>query len=124
MVNEGIIASPGQLFAINIAAVPTPEPAPEQNADDGVEILENISGAVRDEPESELLEKIAEEINSNFRIFNTSISFSVDDATGNTVIKILDRESEKVIREIPPSELLKLAAKFADIIGRIVDETV
>lgn len=122
MVNEGIIASPGQLFSVNIAAVPVP--APVQNADDGIDLVENVSVAPRDNPDSELLEKIAGEINSNFRIFNTSISFSVDNATGNTVIKILDRESEKVIREIPPSEMLKLAAKFADIIGRLIDETV
>ncbi|MFC1556813.1 flagellar protein FlaG [candidate division KSB1 bacterium] len=69
-----------------------------------------------------LLEKIAEELNNDFRIFNTALSFSVDDKTGTTVIKILDRETEKIIREIPPDELLRIAAKLTEIIGRIVDE--
>lgn len=124
MINEGIIATPGQIFSVNIAPVPVPNPAPEPNVNDGYEHLENVSVASLEKPKAEILEKIAEEINSNFRIFNTTMSFSVDEATGNTVIKIMDRESEKVIREIPPSEMLKLAAKLADIIGRIVDETV
>lgn len=124
MVNEGIIAKPGALFSVHIAPVPVPNPTREPQTDNTIENLENIVTPPREKLDSEILEKIAEEINSDFRIFNTALSFSVDDATGITVIKILDRESEKVIREIPPSEMLKLAAKLADIIGRIVDETV
>ncbi|MCH7781701.1 flagellar protein FlaG [candidate division KSB1 bacterium] len=107
-----------------MAPVPVPNPKREPLTDTTIENIENIAPRPREKPDSEILEKIAEEINSDPRIFNTVMSFSIDDATGQTVIKILDRDSEKVIREIPLSEMLKLAAKLADIIGRIVDETV
>lgn len=124
LVNEGIKTNSGPTFSVNIAPVPVPNPKREPQTDTTIENFENIAPRPREKPDSEILEKIAEEINSDPRIFNTVMSFSIDDATGQTVIKILDRDSEKVIREIPPSEMLKLAAKLADIIGRIVDETV
>jgi len=69
------------------------------------------------------LERLTKELNDDFRVFNTTLSFSVDDKTGKTVIRILDSDTDKVIREIPPIELLRLAAKLTEVIGRLVDET-
>lgn len=120
---DGLTVNPGQTHSANIQIITVPvvtrsnQEASENVRKDG-EFL-----TTQKKLDSDVLAKIAEEINEDFRIFNTIISFSVDDATGNTVIKILDRDSGKVIREIPPSELLKLAANLAEIIGRIVDES-
>ncbi|MCP4726112.1 MAG: flagellar protein FlaG [bacterium] len=74
--------------------------------------------------DTDVLEKIAEELNEDFRIFNATISFSVDKDTGTTVVRIFDRDTEEVIRVIPPEELLSLAAKLTDIIGRLVDKKI
>ncbi len=38
-----------------------------------------------------------------------NLEFSVDDASGRTVIKVIDSESKEVIREIPPEEVVHLA---------------
>lgn len=70
------------------------------------------------------LKKLADELNADFKLFNASISFSIDDETQKTVIKILNRDTEEVIREFPPEELLKLASRLTEVIGRLVDETV
>jgi len=70
----------------------------------------------------EVLQKSIDEINQNIRIFNTKLSFSVDEPTGKTVIKVSDRETEEVIRVIPPLEFLKIAAKLNEIIGMIIDK--
>lgn len=72
----------------------------------------------------EVLEKGIEEINQNIRIFNTKLSFYIDEPTGRTVIKVTDRETDEVIREIPPIEFLKIAAKLNEIIGIIIDQKV
>jgi len=72
----------------------------------------------------EVLEKGIEEINQNVRIFNTKLSFYIDEPTGRTVIKISDRETDEVIREIPPIEFLKIAAKLNEILGIIIDQKV
>jgi len=72
----------------------------------------------------EVLEKGIEEINQNIRIFNTKLSFYIDEPTGRTVIKVSDRETDEVIREIPPIEFLKIAAKLNEILGIIIDQKV
>ncbi|MFC1558390.1 flagellar protein FlaG [candidate division KSB1 bacterium] len=72
----------------------------------------------------EALEKSIEEINKNIKIFNTKISFSLDEITGTTVIKISNVETEEVIREVPPSEFLKIAARLSEIFGLIIDQKV
>lgn len=38
-----------------------------------------------------------------------SLSFSVDDELGKTVVKVIDIETDKVIRQIPSEELLRFA---------------
>ena len=69
----------------------------------------------------EVLEKGIEKINQNIKIFNTKLSFSIDEPSGRTVIKILDRETDKVIREVPPMEFLNIAAKLSEVFGLIID---
>jgi len=72
----------------------------------------------------EVLEKGIEEINQNIKIFNTKLSFHIDEPTGRTVIKISDCETDEVIREIPPIEFLKIVAKLNEILGVIIDRKV
>ena len=70
----------------------------------------------------EILEKGIEKINQSIKIFNTKLSFSIDKPTGRTVIKISDRETEEVIREVPPMEFLKIAARLSEVFGLIIDQ--
>jgi len=121
MVQDGIKINPG----IDQPVLPSSQPTQQKNSKSVTSNVpeEEVQVPVQKKLDPELLAKVTEELNENFRIFNTSINFSIDKSSGNTVIKILDLETEKVIREIPPEKLLKLAAKLAEIIGRIVDET-
>ena len=72
----------------------------------------------------EIFEKAVEELNQNINMFNSKISFSVDDDTGKTVIKISEKDTNKVIREIPPEALLRLASKLNEIIGMLFDQKI
>ncbi len=123
MVQDGITLNPGIDQPVNIQ--------PSSNQKVQVSSQPVISETPQEEAavpisrklDPELLKKVTEDLNENFRIFNTTINFSIDETSGNTVIKIMDRETEKVVREIPPEQLLELASRLAEIIGRIVDET-
>ena len=72
---------------------------------------------------AEQLFQLVDELNENIHILNTTVSFFIDENTGNTVIRISDRETDEVLREVPTQEVLKLAAKLAEVIGIIVDKT-
>jgi uncharacterized FlaG/YvyC family protein len=45
---------------------------------------------------------------------NSELTFSVDRETRRPVMKIVDRETQEVIQQIPPEFVLRLAADFKD----------
>lgn len=55
-------------------------------------------------------------------VHNVDLQFSVHEASGKIMVTVTDKDTGKVIREIPPSEILNLAAKFDEMIGLIFDQ--
>jgi len=43
------------------------------------------------------------------------LSFQVDDDSGKTVVKVFDRETEELIRQFPPEELLALSKRLREL---------
>lgn len=54
-------------------------------------------------------------LKSKFQDEHRNLDFSVDDSTGEMVVKVLDGESGKLIRQIPSEEVLKLAKQLDDV---------
>lgn len=46
------------------------------------------------------------------------LSFSVHEKTGTVVVKVIDRESKEVIRQIPAEEMLRLAERMQELDGK------
>lgn len=46
---------------------------------------------------------------------NRVIQFSKDEDTGKTIIRILDRETGEVVRQVPPDEFLKLVKNINEV---------
>lgn len=44
-----------------------------------------------------------------------NLDFSVDDASGQVVVKVMDGESGKLIRQIPSEDLLRLSERLEDM---------
>ena len=62
-------------------------------------------------PTAHDLTAAVEELNQHFQdLPNTHLQFSMDDQSGEMVVKVMDVEKEEVIRQIPPEEVLALAA--------------
>ncbi len=57
-------------------------------------------------------------------IHNVELKFNKDQETGQTYIKIVDKDSGKIIREIPPEEVRKLAEKLDEMVGVLFDKKV
>lgn len=60
------------------------------------------------------LNQVVESINDFLQSSKRSLEFSVDDSSGRTIIKVMDAEKEKVIRQIPPESALELIERFRD----------
>ncbi|SFB47728.1 flagellar protein FlaG [Cohnella sp. OV330] len=55
---------------------------------------------------------------------NTSLEMSMHKETKTVVIKVMNKETGELIREIPPEKTLDLVAKFMEINGILIDEKV
>ncbi len=59
--------------------------------------------------DNEQLEKAVEDLNQYVQTMGHELRFSVDKEIGSTIIKVVDRETEQVLRSIPPEETIALA---------------
>ncbi len=48
--------------------------------------------------------------------------YSIHEATKQIMVKVIDKETDEVIREIPPEKILSMVAKMWEIAGLIIDE--
>jgi flagellar protein FlaG len=67
------------------------------------------------------VEKTVKDLNDAVKVFNTSLSFSVDKDTGRAVVKVVDLKTKEVIRQIPSDEMLRLASRINDLLGILFD---
>ncbi|MCR4842579.1 MAG: flagellar protein FlaG [Eubacterium sp.] len=94
-------------------------PAGPANAN-GFEVTD--SGKVQNQAAdtTEALKKAVDEINS--KASNSEAQFSVHEGTNRIMVKIVDKETKKVIKEFPPEKTLDMIAKAWELAGLTVDE--
>lgn len=72
------------------------------------------------EATNEQIRKAVEQINKNMG--NSEAVFGIHEKTNRVMIKIVDKETKKVIKELPPEKTLDMIAKVWDMAGILVDE--
>ena len=77
------------------------------------------------QPEVEVSQALLDAVQHDIRMMrDVGLQFSVHETTGRTVVRVVDKETDRLIREIPPEEFLNLAAKLDEMIGIIFDKKV
>ena len=56
--------------------------------------------------------------------FNKKLQFVVDHRSNEVIVKVIDKETDKVIKELPPEELQRLHRNIKEAIGLLFDEMV
>ena len=56
--------------------------------------------------------------------FNKKLKFVVDHESHEVIVKVIDAETDKVIKVLPPEELQRLHGKIKETIGFLFDEKV
>lgn len=69
---------------------------------------------------NEQIKKAVENINKNSA--QTEAVFGIHDETNHVTIKIIDRDTKKVVKEYPPEKTLDMIAKVWEMAGLMVDE--
>jgi flagellar protein FlaG len=77
----------------------------------------------RAEPEIEIKE-LTNELRSVGLIFNRRLEFEINRELDQVVVKVIDRETDKVIKELPPEEIQRLHVRIQEAIGLLVDQEI
>jgi flagellar protein FlaG len=67
------------------------------------------------------LKKLIETLEKGIKQFNRKLKFDINKEINRIVVKVIDKNTEKVIREIPPSEIQNLLVKIREAIGLLYD---
>lgn len=68
------------------------------------------------------LKSILNETNNKIKPTRTRCEFSYHEEINRVSIKVMDVDTDKVIREIPPEETLDMLQKLWEVAGLLVDE--
>ena len=70
------------------------------------------------------VEEMVEALKDLTETLQTKLNFSVDAGTNNIVVKVIDKDTNKVIKQIPPEALLELQEKMQDLTGFLLSENI
>ena len=70
-------------------------------------------------PARAALEHTVQDLNGLVQDLQREVRFSLDDNSGEVVVKIVDRQTDEVIRQIPSEDVLQLREKLQQAAGAI-----
>jgi len=76
------------------------------------------------EADKESLTGTISDLNQMVQQAQRELQFSIEEESGEMVVKVIDKETDEVIRQIPAQELLELRKRLADAAGAIFRDSV
>ena len=78
------------------------------------------NGSQNQQPSNEQLKKAVEQLNKSMP--HSEAIFGFHEETNRVPIKIIDKDTKEVIKELPPEKTLDMIAKVWELAGILVDE--
>jgi len=88
-----------------------PESLREKHEYSEQELEDEVRESVKDV--NEIVDKVKE-----------GLSFQIHEDTEKMMVKVVDLNTDEVIKELPPEEMLDLQARIHEMVGILIDETV
>ena len=66
--------------------------------------------------------RVLESLNKTMGLMRSDLVFTVDDETKLKLVKIVDRETKEVIRQIPSEEIVRFVKVFDELRGVLLSE--
>lgn len=80
---------------------------------------ESEAGYSRDE-----LQQAVEKLNAATDLFNIKLRFKLDHEKGELYVLVIDAREGKIIRRIPPENVLKVTSEMQYMVGLLLDELI
>ncbi len=72
----------------------------------------------------EELQKLIEEVKKKFDMLSKYLKIDIDQELEIPVVKIMERDTNRVIRQIPPDDLLELMKRIDQLLGLLMERKV
>lgn len=73
-------------------------------------------------PSKNTVDSVMSEAKQKMRMTKTRCEYSYDELTKRVSISVFDKDTDELIREVPPEESLEMLQKMWELAGIIVDE--
>jgi flagellar protein FlaG len=120
-------------MALDVSSIVTTSPIPPeagmhpQAAAESVGADQALGSRASELPASETmpvdLRTAIRDIQRVSEAFNRRLSFSINEKLGQVVVKVIDNDTDKVVREIPPTELQHVYERIREAIGLLFDKS-
>lgn len=109
------IKQTGRYTRISMVTTPTAQPkaVAESNKEQSTQALD-----------PQALQTALSEMTAHVQNLQRALQFSVDEDSGETVVKVIDSDTKEVIRQIPSEELLAIANRLRSTAGVLLAESV
>ena len=112
VVNRQVVGvAPARSSVVNLPANQTGSASRSNSGDDQVR---------RSEPNREAVSQAVQNLNDRVQNVQRNLEFTIDELSGNTVISVIDSETEEVIRQIPPETVLNAAKNLQRLEGLLI----
>ena len=105
--------------ATNAEYVPSPAAKAKEEVAEATKAAQENEDHIKQE--NEKIKAAVSEMNKKM-INNSEAVFGIHEDTNRVTIKIVDKTSKKVIKELPPEKTLDMIAKAWELAGLLVDE--
>ena len=117
--NSVDVAARGQNVSSPRSAAPNVAVAPQ--AVQATDVAEKTAGS---KPSDDELRKAVEKVSSAMLAYSSELNFSIDEDSGRQVVKVLDTTNDKVIRQFPSEEVLRIAKNLDKVLGVLFEQKV
>jgi flagellar protein FlaG len=93
---------------------------PPQGADRAPEPAKNATKAAEAAAPEIDVAQAAQRVEKFVQTLSSDLQFSVDEASGSNVVRVVDRSTKEVIRQIPSEEMLAIARALDRIQGLLI----
>ena len=116
MSNDIVTSQNIQSASASAAAQPSRQTSAADTADSGKVLPEQPQAQAIS---AEKLQEVVAQLNDHVQMVQRDLQFSVDDASGKTVIRVVNSETAELVRQIPSEEVLQISRSLKEQVDGI-----
>jgi flagellar protein FlaG len=121
-------------MALDVSSIQTTSPIQSEGAKHAQTAVDQVAADQVAAAKAAVITKASESIPPDLRTairdiqrvseaFNRRLSFSINEKLDQVVVKVIDNDTDKVVREIPPTELQHVYERIREAIGLLFDKS-